>query len=389
MEESANEKINYFQFSEEEKNVFLRNYWKIGSDNPFEFIGKVIASKNGIYTVEKVVKPDGSPLQYPDSFFRFSLFLGNAADKLKEKHISDNDYVSVKMNTLTFANAEEQRKKDSAFVLSMVRIQYITKLHHIPKQYFSAFLKNMGDEGFLEEWVIKEKSNEIKEIEKKTELLKQKYEEEHLLVEAGINQKYAKLEQDAENKINEIQKKAEKETNILNRIKTDQEKEKTELSDLKTQKEVAQDELNKANSLIEESTARFKNQIEQVKQRILLLSNLGIIDNKTAESFLDVKIESNVNLPFNGDYNNVVDYIQAKMFSSGAYYKKSLVRNFCALLNTHDLILFAGDSGLGKTNLVKRFAEACGGVAKIIPVKPNWTSSDDLIGYYSSFRKLF
>lgn len=389
MEESANENINYSQLNDKEKISFLRKYWNIGVNKPFEFIGKVTSSKSGIYTVEKVVKPDGSPVEYPDCDSRFSLFLGNASDRLKEKHISDDDYVSVKIENIKFASIEEQKKKGSAFVLSWIPPSFLTKLHHIPKQYFPAFLKNMGDEGFLEEWVIKEKSDEIKEIEKKTEQLKKKYEEEHLLVEVGIKQKYAKLEQDAENKINEIQKQAEKETNKLNRIKTNHEKEKTELTDLITQKEAAQDELNKANSLIEESTARFKNQIEQIKQRILLLSNLGIIDHKTAESFLDVKIDSKINLPFNGDYNNVVDYIQAKMFSSGSYYKKSLVRNFCALLNTHDLILFAGDSGLGKTNLVKRFAEACGGVAKIIPVKPNWTSSDDLIGYYNPLEKRY
>ena len=49
----------------------------------------------------------------------------------------------------------------------------------------------------------------------------------------------------------------------------------------------------------------------------------------------------------------------------------------------------SGLSGSGKTQIIKAFAEALGGVAKIIPVKPNWTSSDDLIGYYNPLQMSF
>jgi hypothetical protein len=49
----------------------------------------------------------------------------------------------------------------------------------------------------------------------------------------------------------------------------------------------------------------------------------------------------------------------------------------------------SGLSGSGKTQIVKGFAEALGGVAKIIPVKPNWTSSDDLLGYYNPIQMSF
>lgn len=49
----------------------------------------------------------------------------------------------------------------------------------------------------------------------------------------------------------------------------------------------------------------------------------------------------------------------------------------------------SGLSGSGKTQIVKAFAEALGGVAKIIPVKPNWTSSDDFIGYYNPIKMSF
>ena len=56
---------------------------------------------------------------------------------------------------------------------------------------------------------------------------------------------------------------------------------------------------------------------------------------------------------------------------------------------TNDLIVLSGLSGSGKTQIVKSFADVLGGVAKIIPVKPNWTSSDDLLGYYNPIQSSF
>jgi hypothetical protein len=38
---------------------------------------------------------------------------------------------------------------------------------------------------------------------------------------------------------------------------------------------------------------------------------------------------------------------------------------------------------------VQSFAKAIGGVSKIIPVKPNWTSSEDLLGYYNPIEKKY
>src|SRR5690606_26805898 len=58
-------------------------------------------------------------------------------------------------------------------------------------------------------------------------------------------------------------------------------------------------------------------------------------------------------------------------------------------VQTNDLIILTGESGAGKTNLVKSFADAVGGVSKIIPVKPNWTSSEDLLGYYNPLEKKY
>ena len=120
-----------------------------------------------------------------------------------------------------------------------------------------------------------------------------------------------------------------------------------------------------------------------------MLSKLGIINQKDVSNLLDIDITPNIPPTFSGSYETVIDTIQFSIYKKGSFYSKKLLRNFCALLNTHDLILFAGDSGIGKTNLVKRFAQAVGGESKIIPVKPNWTSTEDLLGYYNPLDKRY
>lgn len=98
------------------------------------------------------------------------------------------------------------------------------------------------------------------------------------------------------------------------------------------------------------------------------------------ESFQDV---------FKGDYREAVSYIQAYLKERDILYPRHIIENYLTLIRANDLIILAGDSGSGKTNLVQSFADAVGGVSKIIPVKPNWTSSEDLLGYYNPLEKKY
>jgi len=89
------------------------------------------------------------------------------------------------------------------------------------------------------------------------------------------------------------------------------------------------------------------------------------------------------------DYKQAVSYIQAHLVEKDILYPRHIIENYITLLRTKDLIVLAGDSGSGKTNLIKSFAKAVGGKSVIIPVKPNWTSSEDLLGYYNPLEKKY
>lgn len=66
------------------------------------------------------------------------------------------------------------------------------------------------------------------------------------------------------------------------------------------------------------------------------------------------------------------------------HYPRTLVENIFALLATHDTVVFAGSPGSGMTAFVRAFSEATSSLKEtIIPVKPNWTSGEDLFGYWN------
>lgn len=139
--------------------------------------------------------------------------------------------------------------------------------------------------------------------------------------------------------------------------------------------------------------------INFLRQKIDTCKNLEFMSEQDVNKYLEVlttspfEVGSNY-LDFEKDlsanFSRLVTHIQHFL-----YYKKNLIYtefqviNFLSLLMTNDLIVLSGLSGSGKTQIVKSFAEALGGVAKIIPVKPNWTSSDDLVGYYNPIQSSF
>ncbi len=122
---------------------------------------------------------------------------------------------------------------------------------------------------------------------------------------------------------------------------------------------------------------------------------LGIIDRAQLEKVIpplgrtDERGGHHFREALGGDFRRLASYIQAHLWRRDIHYTRAQLLDFLTLLRTRDLIVLAGDSGSGKTSLVKSVASAIGGKCKIIPVKPNWTSSEDLLGYYNPIEHRF
>lgn len=80
--------------------------------------------------------------------------------------------------------------------------------------------------------------------------------------------------------------------------------------------------------------------------------------------------------------DRITTYIGAKGFS----YSKQNIQNLYLSLRTKPFLIISGISGTGKTKIVQLFAEAIGateenGQFKLIPVRPDWSDSSELLGY--------
>lgn len=178
------------------------------------------------------------------------------------------------------------------------------------------------------------------------------------------------------------------------------------IEQLKSKKQEAQKTILKKQEEIQELTqyylkveASMSKKMERLKayveDKALFLKTFEFIEEEDLNAFLSTpKAEEPIEGfsfldDLKGDYKKAVSYIQSYLVNNDILYPRHIIENFITLLRTKDLIVLAGDSGSGKTNLVKSFAKAVGGKSIIIPVKPNWTSSEDLLGYYNPLEKKY
>lgn len=88
------------------------------------------------------------------------------------------------------------------------------------------------------------------------------------------------------------------------------------------------------------------------------------------------------------DFNvlSTVDYIYSYITNKGYTYDKSLIKNLYTSLKTKPFVILSGISGTGKSKIVELFAKALGATTenkrfKLLPVKPDWSDSTDLLGF--------
>ncbi|XHT82978.1 DUF3578 domain-containing protein [Bacillus cereus] len=86
------------------------------------------------------------------------------------------------------------------------------------------------------------------------------------------------------------------------------------------------------------------------------------------------------------DQQSIIDHVSSYIQSKGFYYEKKDLINFFLSLKTKPFVILSGISGTGKTKIVQLCAESLGateenGQFTLIPVRPDWSDSSDLLGY--------
>lgn len=111
-------------------------------------------------------------------------------------------------------------------------------------------------------------------------------------------------------------------------------------------------------------------------------------DNEEVEEIREVEVEEPVQNTIQANLSNseIIKHIEEFIESKGFTYDGDLIKNFYLALKSKPFVILAGTSGTGKSKLVKLFAEALGATSqngryKLVPVKPDWSDSTDLLGY--------
>lgn len=81
------------------------------------------------------------------------------------------------------------------------------------------------------------------------------------------------------------------------------------------------------------------------------------------------------------DPGSRVDSIGAFVSARGFTFEPWQIAVYVTALRTKPFLILAGVSGTGKSKLPSLVAEAVGGEAELIPVRPDWTDSSDVLGY--------
>ncbi|GGX17145.1 AAA family ATPase [Undibacterium macrobrachii] len=216
----------------------------------------------------------------------------------------------------------------------------------------------------------------------------------------AANKKITEVLAGKELELNQIESKRKETSDSVNNLakrKNELEINREQLqSTISTQKDKIAVLLQQYQNIEQEMSQKIERLKSYISEKALFLKDFEFIDSEDFDRFIINASPSNERpamldfaTVFDGDYKQAVSYIQAYLKEQDILYPRHIIENYLTLIRANDLIILAGDSGSGKTNLVQSFARAVGGVSKIIPVKPNWTSAEDLLGYYNPLEKKY
>jgi hypothetical protein len=76
-----------------------------------------------------------------------------------------------------------------------------------------------------------------------------------------------------------------------------------------------------------------------------------------------------------------LDAIVSLIQAGGLRLSEQTIRRYHLSIETRGFVILAGLSGSGKTQLARQYSAAVGAKMLLVPVAPNWTANEDLLGY--------
>jgi len=77
----------------------------------------------------------------------------------------------------------------------------------------------------------------------------------------------------------------------------------------------------------------------------------------------------------------IAEYVRKYVSTEGFIFEPWQIASYITALRTKPFVILAGVSGTGKSKLPALIGKATGGIVELIPVRPDWTDSSDVLGY--------
>ncbi|PJI09233.1 MULTISPECIES: McrB family protein [Clostridium] len=113
---------------------------------------------------------------------------------------------------------------------------------------------------------------------------------------------------------------------------------------------------------------------------------LDILQYKLKKYYDEKQLGEIMKLEDNFKPKDVLEYIKENITSKSYYYDGELIEDMYLSLKSKPFVILYGISGTGKSNFVECFANSIGANKEnegytLVPVKPDWSDSSELIGY--------
>ena len=142
-----------------------------------------------------------------------------------------------------------------------------------------------------------------------------------------------------------------------------------------------------------ESIQVEKNKSIELKQEInRYTALLPLIQDSNLDSIISV-IPASIPITTDLEPENLGDNWHKILTSRNLLLPESIAISYLvsmiSALCSGNIVLLNGTVGVGKSSMIEKSAEALGGKAKIIPVRPSWLDPSDLLGFFDPLAETF
>ncbi|WHY94697.1 HI_0552 family protein [Neobacillus cucumis] len=125
-------------------------------------------------------------------------------------------------------------------------------------------------------------------------------------------------------------------------------------------------------------------ELEWLYKKATGIPNKAVDENPPSENYEEDEVRDKKDSVLNN--KDIISHIHTYIKSKGFHYTEEDVINLFLSIKTKPFVILSGISGTGKTKIVQWFAESVGATEKngrfsLIPVRPDWNDSSDLLGY--------